>query len=125
MSTTNTTVTAIVMLGVAAVLAYALKLSGLPNDAGVTAAFEFGIKYLGFATSLAGFLGLAVGGGSLLIVSAKTQPPEKEVLSAMVTTATGLSVTLAGGGMVGGDPRVPAAALLAGGLLGAGYILKK
>ena len=112
------TVSAIVMLVAAAVLWYVLRL--LTDD--VSGALDLGKKYLGFATSLAGVLGIAVGGGSFLLLK---KGETEEALSAMTTTVTGLSVTLAGGAMVGGDPLVPAAALVAGGLLAAGYIRKK
>lgn len=111
------TVSAIVVLLAAAALWFVLV--SLTNDA--SEALDLGKKYLGFATSLAGVLGIAVGGSSLL----KNGSTAQQALSAMTTTVTGLLVTLAGGAMVGGDPLVPAAALVAGGLLGAGYIFKR
>jgi hypothetical protein len=112
------TVSAILILVGAAVLWYVFKRL-VPNDA--SAALELAEKYLGFATSLAGFFGIAVGGGSLLF----TGKESGLTANAMATTATGLSVTLAGGAMVGGDPLAAAAALVAGGLVAAMYVYKK
>ena len=110
------TLWAILVLFGAALLWYGLKVVASVD---ADAALDLGKKYLGFATALAGVLGIANGGSSLL------KGRQDEVLTAMTTTATGLSVTLAGGAMVGGDPLVPAAALVAGGLVGAVYLIKK
>src|SRR4026207_2205005 len=111
---------AILVLVAAAVLWYVLTL--VTND-DASGALELGKTYLGVAASLAGFLGIAVGGGSSLLTGSTLTEP------AMATTATGLSIMLAGGAMVGGDPLVAAAALggwrAAGGLAGAVYIFKK
>jgi hypothetical protein len=107
---------AILVLVAAAVLWYVLTL--VTND-DASGALELGKTYLGFAASLAGFLGIAVGGGSSLLTGSTLTEP------AMATTATGLSIMLAGGAMVGGDPLVAAAALVAGGLAWAVYIFKK
>jgi hypothetical protein len=111
----KTAQSAIGVLAAAAVLWYLMKI--LTND--VSAALQLGKEYLGFATSLAGFLGIAVGGGFLFKSGDATQ-----TLRAVITTGTALLVTLAGGAMVGGDATVQAAALVAGGLWGAGYFLK-
>jgi hypothetical protein len=107
-------VSAIVMLVAAAVLWYMLTIMASVD---ADAALDLGKKYLGFATALAGVLGIAIGTGSLL--------KDGSTADGSTTTFTGLLVTLAGGAMIGGDPVVPAAALVAGGLLGGVYILKK
>ena len=115
------TASAILILVAAAVLWYGLWLltnnGSAVTDVSASAALELGKKYLMFATSLAGLLGIAIGGGLLVKEGANSER--------VMTIVTGLSVNLAGGAMVNGDRLVSAAALVAVGLVGAGYILKK
>jgi hypothetical protein len=138
------TASAIVVLVAAAVLWYVLSkhvVAGGENQH--SAALELGKQYLGFATSLAGFLGIAVGGASLLTVAfagsgsqgsgqgsastaggPTTGTSTAQALTAMTTTVTALAVTLAGGAMASRDLWINTAGLVVGGLLGAVYILK-
>jgi hypothetical protein len=113
------TVSAIVVLVAAAGLWVVLTLL---TDSDPSSALDLGKKYLGFTASLAGILGIAIGGGSLLTTD---QPSAPQTLSAVAATLTGLLVALAGGAMIGGDPLVPAAALVGGGLWGLGYVWRR
>jgi hypothetical protein len=108
----------VVLVAAAGLWALLRQLPGQTPDL----ALDLGKKYLGLATSLAGVLGIAIGGSSFVMKDTMTVD---QVQSALIRTATGLGVTLAGGAMVGGDPWVPAAALVTGGLLGVGYMSKK
>jgi len=91
-------------------------------------ALDLGKKFLGFATSLAGVLGIAVGGTALL--GKVGQLKQEDARVAVATTVTGLGVTLAGGAMVGvpegpqwAQTVVQATVLVVG--VGAAYMLRK